>query len=270
FGFGLGCGGSVHLMVMPLAPSFASGLFMELQRELAADAPLALTILAENDAEGGMLITSSRGHLAGSLGDAQLDAAAVSSALAALDARRSERHTADERASFTEVLLPPPKLLVCGAGDDARPLVDLAASVGFRVYVADHRGALLSTERFPAAHTLLKLRPQHPSSDLPTDRATYAVVKTHAFENDRAWVARLLTGDSPYIGVLGPRARAEKILTELGAQRESRVFGPVGLDLGADGTEQVALSVVAEVLALHSRRKPRHLRDREGALHADV
>src|SRR5882672_6550264 len=145
----------------------------------------------------------------------------------------------------------------------------MAAAIGFRVFVADHRAGLLTAERFPSVHKLLKLRAQHPSAELPGDRSTYAVVKTHAFQHDRAWVERLLAGDAPYIGVLGPRSRVQKILAELGAQGEGRVFGPVGLDLGADGAEQVALSVVAEALALYSHRKPRHLREREGALHVD-
>jgi xanthine dehydrogenase accessory factor len=267
FGFGLGCGGSVHVLVLPLAPVLASGVFTHLERELENDAPLALSLVVEDGIEGGMLLTTSQGSLAGTLGEPALDAAASTAARAALDRKKPAQEVAGAHRLFTEYLQPPAKLLVCGAGDDARPLVELAAAVGFRVFVADHRSSLLTPERFPAAFKLLKLRPQHPSSELPADGATYAVVKTHAFEHDRAWVARLLAGDAAYIGVLGPRVRAQKIVNELGVQNEGRVFGPVGLDLGADGPEQVALSVVAEVLALYSHRSPRHLRDREGAMH---
>jgi len=269
FGFGLGCGGRIEVLVMPLAPVFATGFFTQLKGELQKDASLALSICLEEGGRGGALLSGANGRIGGTLGDPALDVAATVAARALLDAQRPQRQTIGARQIFTEVLRPPPKLLVCGAGDDARPLVELAASVGFRVFVADHRGGLLTAERFPAAHKLLKLRPQHPSADLPSDRSTYAVVKTHAFQHDRAWVERLLAGEAPYIGVLGPRARVQKILAELGAQGEGRIFGPVGLDLGADGAEQVALSVVAEALALYSHRKPRHLREREGALHVD-
>jgi xanthine/CO dehydrogenase XdhC/CoxF family maturation factor len=270
FGFGLGCGGRIDVLVLPLASASAAGVFTQLEGALAQDDPLALAVCLEEGGPGGIVLLGARGPIAGTLGDSAFDLAATAAAQAALDAKRPQRQALGTRPLFTDVLRPPPKLLVCGAGDDARPLVDLGASIGFRVYVADHRAGLLSSERFPAAHKLLKLRPQHPSDDLPTDRSTYAVVKTHAFQHDRAWVERLLAGDAAYIGVLGPRARVERILTELGVHGERRVFGPVGLDLGADGPEQVALSVVAEVLALYSRRQPRHLRDREGALHVDA
>ncbi len=97
---------------------------------------------------------------------------------------------------------------------------------------------------------------------------TYAVVKTHALAHDRDWVDRLLESEVPYIGVLGPRARIDDVLQQLGAEGNGRVFGPVGLDLGADGPEQIALCIVAEVLAVLSNREPRHLRDREGVIHA--
>ena len=96
---------------------------------------------------------------------------------------------------------------------------------------------------------------------------TYAVVKTHSIEQDSKWVARLLGSDVPYIGVLGPRARTEEILRELRSENDERIFGPIGLDLGADGPEQIAVSIVAELLARVSGREPMHLRQRESAIH---
>jgi len=111
--------------------------------------------VVEDGQEGGFLVVGAHGRLAGSLGDAELDAAAIAAAQAALETKKAARDLVASRQLFTEVLLPPPKVLVCGAGDDARPLVELAASVGFGVYVADHRGGLLTPERFPAARKLL-------------------------------------------------------------------------------------------------------------------
>jgi xanthine/CO dehydrogenase XdhC/CoxF family maturation factor len=90
---------------------------------------------------------------------------------------------------------------------------------------------------------------------------------THSLPRDSAWVRRLGSTVVPYVGVLGPRARTEKMLAALGYDRE-RVFGPVGLDLGAEGPEQVALSILAEVLAVASGREPRHLRERTEGVHA--
>ena len=95
-------------------------------------------------------------------------------------------------------------------------------------------------------------------------------MKTHSLAIDREWVRRLLAAGLPYVGVLGPRARTESILQEIGTPDDDiqRVFGPVGLDLGADGPRQVALSVVAELLAFVAHREPKHLSERTEAIHA--
>jgi xanthine/CO dehydrogenase XdhC/CoxF family maturation factor len=97
---------------------------------------------------------------------------------------------------------------------------------------------------------------------------TFAVVKTHSLALDREWVRGLLRSEVPYIGVLGPRARIAEILGQLEAAGDGRVFGPVGLDLGTDGPEQVAVSAVAELLAVMAGRAGGHLREREGPIHA--
>lgn len=213
-----------------------------------------------------MLAVGESGRLAGGALNRPEDAEIEAAATTALRARRSRLQAQGSRELFTEVLLPPPKLLVCGAGEDARPLVALAASVGFRVFVADHRSAHLDAQHLPAAHRLLLLRPEQDSTELPSDSDTYAVVKNHSLRHDTAWVQRLALTDVAYVGILGPRMRTGRILAELGIAGDERVFSPVGLDLGADGPEQVAVSVVAELLAVWSGREPRHLREREVAV----
>jgi len=169
---------------------------------------------------------------------------------------------------FTESFVPPPRLLICGAGDDALPLVATATGVGWRVVLVDHRPAYLGAERFPAARERFLLRPGDDLAPLRLGPETYAVVMTHSFKHDRDWARRLLEADLPYVGLLGPRQRADTILEETGAARRDRVYGPVGLDLGADGPEQVALSIVAELLAVWSGRDARSLRTKELAVHA--
>jgi xanthine/CO dehydrogenase XdhC/CoxF family maturation factor len=91
---------------------------------------------------------------------------------------------------------------------------------------------------------------------------------THSLKRDTQWLQRLAATDVSYLGVLGPRARTERIVGELAPARRDRIYGPVGLDLGADGPEQVALSIVAEILAVASGREPRHLRERAVSVHA--
>ncbi|HBL29605.1 MAG TPA: hypothetical protein DD490_22455 [Acidobacteria bacterium] len=198
-----------------------------------------------------------------------MDDEAAERARVLLAAGKPVTETVGGRTVFFEVLPPPPHLLVCGAGEDARPLVAYAADVGFRVTLVDHRPALLDPAGFPQAVALLTARPDSQEIALPPAARTLAVVKSHSLAIDRAWVRRLLAADIPYVGVLGPRARTESMLHEIGATaaEQERVFGPVGLDLGADGPRQVALSIVAEMLAFTTRRTPGHLAARREAIH---
>ncbi|HET9767606.1 MAG TPA: XdhC family protein, partial [Thermoanaerobaculia bacterium] len=168
---------------------------------------------------------------------------------------------------FVEVMQPPPHVLVCGAGDDAVPLVERAADVGFRVTVVDHREGLLQPARFPRAAALVLARPETPEVALPPPASSLAVMMTHSFVHDREWVRRLLATGILYVGLLGPRARTAQIRRAIGAERDGRLFGPVGLDLGADGPRQVAISIVAELLAVVAGRTPRHLAERAEAIH---
>jgi xanthine/CO dehydrogenase XdhC/CoxF family maturation factor len=261
WGFGLGCDGKVDVFVQPVSTEAARDVWTRVRELLHGDSPFALSTPLQEGGGGEVVVVGEAGFVAGAA-DAELEAEAA----AGLRAGRSSRQTLGSRAVFTEVLLPPPKLVVCGAGDDARPLVSYAAAAGFRVVVVDHRSAYLRAERVPEAWRRLPLRPEEPG-ELPSGSDTCAVVMTHSLKRDTEWVRRLLATDASYIGVLGPRARTARILEELGASAQGRVFGPVGLDLGADGPEQVALSIVAELLAVRAGREPRHLRERDMALH---
>jgi xanthine dehydrogenase accessory factor len=234
---------------------------------LEGDAPFALSAPMEDGGRGGVLVVGESGRLAGGLEGPESDDLVEVSAQSALENRRSTCQAIGSRKVFIEVLRPPPRLLVCGAGDDARPLVMFAAAAGFRVYVADPRTAYATRERFPEAREVLVVHPEEAQA-LPADRESYAVVMTHSLKRDTEWVRRLHATPVPYIGLLGPRVRTSKILEELGIPGSDRVYGPVGLDLGADGPEQVALAVVAEVLSVWAGREPRHLREREEAVHA--
>jgi xanthine dehydrogenase accessory factor len=267
WGLGLGCEGAVDVVIVPLAAQ-ARDAWARVRELLDGDRRFALTVDAGEGGRGGAVVTGESGRLAGALDDPAADAEVDAAAGSALRGGRSGLHLAAGRTLFTEVLLPPPDLLVCGAGDDARPLVAFAAAAGFRVTVADHRPAYLTAARFPEARMLVSLRPEDATPALRVGARTYAVVMTHSLARDTAWVQRLAATDAPYVGVLGPRARTEKMLAALAARDRGRVFGPVGLDLGADGPEQVALSILAEALAVASGREPRHLRERAVGVHA--
>jgi xanthine dehydrogenase accessory factor len=183
-------------------------------------------------------------------------------------AETSHLRTTPNGDDFVDVLIPPPRLVVIGAGNDAIPLVRLALEVGFRVTVADRRPGLLERDRFPAAARLLDADATSLAGAASLDTDTFVVVMTHHFVDDRDYLAAVLPTPVPYIGVLGPRARTDRILGVLGVEEDPRLHAPVGLDIGTDGAEQVALAIVAELLTVRSGRPARSLRERTAPIHA--
>jgi xanthine dehydrogenase accessory factor len=167
---------------------------------------------------------------------------------------------------FVDTLTPPHDLVVVGAGDDAVPLVRLALESGFRVTVVDHRKAYLRRRLFRGAK-LVCARADAATRRVPATERALVVIKNHHLEYDRAWFARFAATPVRYIGLLGPRARRDEILKTHGSDLPSVVYGPTGLDIGAEGSEQIAVSIVAELLAVVAGREPRHLREREGTIH---
>src|SRR5262245_33239739 len=246
WGLGLGCNGSVDIFVQPATEPDTLRVFSEVRARLDRASAFGLSTIVAGPAEvGRMIVLDADPHHA-----------------------RSHVERLDGRTVFTEILTPPPALIVCGAGDDARPLVAYASDAGFAVTVVDHRPAFLAPERFPSARRLLHLRPDAAAHGLDVDAPTLAVIKTHSFNTDRDWVRVFVNTNALYIGLLGPRARADQILREIGAAEDSRLFAPVGLSLGADGPEQNAISVVGELLAVLARQQPGHLRERGQTIHA--
>ena len=167
-------------------------------------------------------------------------------------------------------ILPPLHLVVCGAGPDAGPLVAAALRQGWRVDVADPRRAWLRPVRFAGAR-LLDVEPAEAAEASGAGEWTAAVVMSHDYLRDAAFVGGLLGRGITYLGILGPRDRTERLLSELERQPSEAdlaiIHAPAGLDIGADGAEQVATSIVAEILATLHGRRGGPLREREGAIH---
>ena len=175
---------------------------------------------------------------------------------------------------FRQTVKPAVPLVIFGAGDDARPLARLAREIGWQVTVADPRPAFPTAERFPEATRRICA----PAEELvqqaapPPDAAV--VVMTHHYVHDRPLPGALLARPLAYLGLLGPRQRAEKILRDLAAdgvavtpEMRRRLRAPVGLDLGAEVPEEVALAILAEIQATLARRDGRPLRERTGPIH---
>lgn len=175
---------------------------------------------------------------------------------------------------FEDHILAPARLVVCGAGDDAQPLVRLATGLGWHVTVTDSRPAYATRERFPAAAVIAPCPANEIALAVQLEPGTSAVIMTHRFREDAALLRALLRQPLAYLGVLGPRHRTERLLEEVrrdgtavSPDERARLHAPVGLDLGGTTPEAVALAIAAEIQARLAGRSAGFLRDRKGPIH---
>ena len=173
---------------------------------------------------------------------------------------------------FLENINPPLSLLLFGSGYDALPLMNFAKEIGWRVTAIDHRSAFANSERLPNADEIIVSSSEDISDEVFNDENSVGVIMTHNYERDRNILRRLLHSKCLYVGALGPKKRTEKLLEEIGenfspAQIE-KLHAPIGLDIGANSPEAIALSIVAEIQSVISDRKGGFLRDRKGSIYA--
>ncbi len=249
WGSGLGCRGVIELLAEPPAMAHET-----------LDALLA----ARRDGRASYLLTGldgERRHLTAT----QADALGERAALAVAHGRPTLLGE-----SVLDPILPPLHLVLCGAGPDAGPLVVAAQRQGWRIDVADPRRSFLRAERFPGAR-LVDAEPRQVGSATDAGEWTAAVVMSHDLLRDAGFVEGLLGRGLTYLGVLGPRDRTERLIAELPTPPSNEdlaaLHAPAGLDIGADGAEQVATAIVAEILAVVHGRTGGRLRERSGSIH---
>jgi xanthine dehydrogenase accessory factor len=219
------------------------------------------------------------GRREGTLGSPEADDVAAGHLLAAMREGKSATRRVllreGEMRAFFEVLEPPPRLLVCGAGHDAIPYVRFAAEMGWKVLVVDDREQFLNHERFPeAAGFVLAQRPREAAELTGTDHRTYVALMSHNYLRDLDYLRSYLGTDVAYIASLGPHARLERLLADLAKEGVhpsvedlNKIYGPAGLDLGGEGPEEVGWAMVAELMAVRNKRRAGFLRDRKGPIH---
>ena len=278
WGLGLGCNGAIEVFIEPAerAAEVAGALRMALEDERPI---CVVTVVESTDPEvapGARIVVSLEGDPSGTVGTPAADAAALAAALEQLEAERSEVRTlADGVRAFVEVLEPPVRLLICGAGHDAIPLVRGASVLGWNAVVADDREALLTRDRYPEAAGFVHVEaPEDAAKAAAVDERTFVVVMTHNFLRDKAYLRTMLTSPAAYVGMLGPAARSERLLAELAdegvevtPERRARIHGPAGLDLGSEGPEEIAQSILAEIVAVRRGRDGGFLKERPGPIH---
>ena len=172
---------------------------------------------------------------------------------------------------FVEKITPPLSLLLFGAGYDTIPLADFAKKIGWNLTVIDHRAVFANEKRFPAADEIIVSASEDLRDDLFANENSVAVVMTHNYDRDREILRRLLGSKCRYVGALGPKTRTEKLLAEIGEQftkeEMEKLHAPVGLDIGADTPEEIALAIVAEIKSALANRGGGFLRNRQGSIY---
>jgi xanthine dehydrogenase accessory factor len=233
----------------------AQGRFAEIARE---DGRGAVVTILEGPGAGAKMLFEPDGSRRGSLGSPELDDEAARHADELMWSERSEQRG----TLFIDVTFPAPRLIVFGAIDFAAQLCTLARTSGWRPYVVDPRGFFARPDRFPDAEEVVAAWPEEAFERIGgIDRATSIAVLTHDPKLDDPALATALRSRAFYVGALGSRRTQEKRRTRLleaGVAEDAlgRLYAPIGLDLGGRSPEEIALSVLAQIVAARNRKGP--------------
>ncbi len=269
--FGLGCNGTVFVMLERLrakSPAPAIDLLRRV-RDSQQPAAMATVIASSRDASarvGDRLLSNTEG----SLRNLQLNSAMRRGLHKTLMQKKSSirlySNARGEVEVFFEYIAPPPRLVIIGAGHDAQPLVRMAKLLDWHVSVIDSRSHFARAERFPQADAVILASLDNPFDLAPLIDGAAVAVMTHSYRQDRHWLGLALQAAPAYIGQLGPRERTERLLAQIGTST-SALHYPMGLDLGGDAPQSVALAILAEMTAVMNQRQGGMLRNRGKPIH---
>ncbi len=262
WGLGLGCGGEIDLVIEPAPVGSPAAEWSRMQ----ATGTRAVSALRLDDDGFSRVIVRDGSPVDGPIGDGSDGDGPVADGPVAERARellrggearsRVERVGESGEGVFFDISLPPMNLVLLGGGPDAAPLSRYAADIGCTVTVVDPREEIATQEAFPDA-TIVAAHPAQFAGRVTIDENSVVVIMNHHLERDRKSLRFALSHSPRYIGLLGPYSRFEKILAALEREGDalseherSRVHTPVGLDIGAEGPEEIAISVLSEVLML--------------------
>lgn len=259
-------------------------LYTILKECIEHEQPVALASLIRSDSGLGLhvgekMLVFPGGKTEGGLGNKMLDRRVIADALDLLALEKSKTlayEVGEERTVdiYIESILPPPPLIIIGADPDAVPIVSLAKQLGFKVVVVDHRENYANPEKYPEADLSLAVQPEELAATVRITDKTFVLVKTHNYLRDKEILKTVCKSPARYVGQLGPKARMQDLLKDmakdglhLSEQDMEKLYAPVGLDIGAESPEQIAMSVLAEMLAVKNGRRGGFLKDQVEAIH---
>jgi xanthine/CO dehydrogenase XdhC/CoxF family maturation factor len=278
-GIGLGCNGVIDVFIEPLNygdPENAVALFRSL---IESQHPVALaTIFQSSKNIGERMLMNVDGVLIRSLSDQPLADSITNDLKDIFHTRASyakEYPTAENSFEvFIELIQPSISVIIFGAGFDARPVSQLAKSLGWNVTVTDECVAHIAPLFFPTADKLSLCQRQWIDRDFAITPYTACVLMSHNYEYDRDVLKKLIASETPYIGILGPRKRYDKMIHEfsreginISAEAASRIHSPIGLDIGAETPDEIALAIVGEIQSKFTNRSGGFLKYRKTPIH---
>lgn len=278
-GIGLGCNGVIDVLIEPIELSKRDNpidLF-----ESFVKTKESLTIATIFDAPFGVgekIIVHSKGETKNNFSNASLAAMVTDDLKQLFETKKShaKTFTTDEGhfEVFMELIQPAVSLIIFGGGFDARPVSNLAKSLGWDVRVTDECVAHIAPVFFPTADKLSLCHRDFIDRDFDITPFTACVLMSHNYEYDRDVLKKLLKSETPYIGILGPRKRFEKMQKEfavegivLNDEDIHRIHSPIGLDIGAETPDEIAISIVSEIQGKFSNRSGGFLKYRNAPIH---
>lgn len=277
-GIGLGCNGVIDVLIEPIQRADDPTLSL-FEKFVQTNEPIALaTIFDGPEMVGDKMLIDADGREQIRFRDEKLSAVVRQELLGIFDSRHSEARTIrldnKQYEVFLELVQPNVALIIFGGGFDARPVSQLAKSLGWDVSVTDECVAHIAPVFFPDADKLSLCQREFIDRDFQITPYTACVLMSHNYEYDRDVLKKLITTETPYIGILGPRKRYDKMLQEFASEgltvspaANERVHSPIGLDIGAETPDEIAVSIVAEIQSKFSQRSGGFLKYRSGPIH---
>lgn len=281
FGVQLGCNGVIHILFEPVNPQAQHNPITLLkkattERRYSVIVTLFSLLSKQNQSGTSCLLNDVEFIATDSSNDENLKQNIHNDAQTALSARTSlVKDYGHDLIGFVEVVEPKIALVIFGAGNDVMPLTKISEILGWSTTIVDGRHTHANKQRFPSVHGICVAKPESALDELSIDNRTAFVLMTHNYNYDLEVLKQLATIKCAYIGILGPKKKFLRMIEDLADTgfelprcMSKNIYSPVGLDLGAETAEEIALSVASEIKAVFSQRNPNFLREKEESIHA--
>lgn len=276
-GIQLGCNGIVHILFEPIDTAKENNPIVLLEKAAVQITNSIVVTLFNLD--GSQIQYGTCLFVAGNFRYGKIEVSAINNEIeediAAVSANNYsviQQYAAENISALIELIKPPVELIIAGAGNDAFPLVQMAHVLGWHTTIVDGRKTHANTQRFPGVKRIVVAKPADAVNQITINEQTVFVLMSHNYNYDLAMLKELIHTNSGYIGVLGPKKKLQKMLDELRLQgmdtgNTDKIYGPTGLDIGAETAEEIALSIIAEIKAVLSNKNAGTLRDKNGFIH---